>query len=76
MLGEADRSLLGDPFDFSAHTLKILSLHGGLIFPSILGLKTLTELVLLDRNFDLHLDTLGEDGWRSSYYSIIASSHI
>ena len=32
MLGEADRSLL----DFPAHTLGILSLHGGPLFPSIL----------------------------------------
>jgi len=28
------------------------------LFPSILSLKTLTELTLLDYNFDLRMDTL------------------
>ena len=51
-------SLLDDPFDFSAHTLRVLSLCNIPLFPSILGVKTLTELTLLDYNFNLHLDTL------------------
>jgi hypothetical protein len=56
--GQADWSLLDDPFDFSTHTLMVLSLNNIPLFPSSLGFKTLTELTLLDHNFDLHLDTL------------------
>lgn len=56
--GQTDWSQLDDPFDFAAHTLKALALHGIPLFPSILGLKTLTELALVDYDFRLHLDSL------------------
>ena len=56
--GQADWSLLVGPFYFSAHTLRVLSLDNIPLFPSILGLKTLTELSLRHRDFNLHLDTL------------------
>ena len=47
-----------DPFDFSAHTLKDLSLRNIPLYPSFLSVGTLTELTLIDPKFDLHLDTL------------------
>jgi len=56
--GQADWSLLVGPFDFSVHTLKVLSLDNIPLFPSIFGLKTLTELSLRHHDFNLHLDTL------------------
>ena len=47
-----------DPFDFSAHTLRGLSLRNIPLYPSLLSIRTLTELTLVDRNFNLHLDIL------------------
>lgn len=55
---KVERSPVNDPFDFSAHTLRDLSLENIPLFPSILDLKTLTRLSPLDHNFNLHLDTL------------------
>jgi len=56
--GQANWSLLDDPFGFSTHTLRVLSLYNTPLFRSVLGLKPLTESTLLDHNFDLRLDTL------------------
>ena len=55
---QAEWSPLNDSFDFSTHMLRVLSLYNIPLFPSILGLKTLTELTLFDDNSNLHLDTL------------------
>ena len=47
-----------DPFDFSAHTLRNLSLRNVPLYHSFLGHGTLTELALVDLRFNLHLDVL------------------
>ena len=46
-----------DPFYFSTHTLKNLSLRNVPLYPSFLSIRTLTELTLVV-NYNLHLDTL------------------
>ena len=47
-----------DPFDFLAHTLKSLALQSIPFYPSLLSIRTLTKLTLIDYHFDLHLDIL------------------
>ena len=47
-----------DPFDFSAHTLRNLSLRNVPLYHSFLGHGTRTELALVDLRFNLHLDVL------------------
>ncbi|KAF9784676.1 hypothetical protein BJ322DRAFT_1109382 [Thelephora terrestris] len=48
-----------DSFDFSTHfRLRELSLHNFLIVPSFLSLRTLTKLILWDRNIRIHVDVL------------------
>ena len=47
-----------DSLDFSAHTVKKLSLHNIPLYPSFLGFRTLTELAVGDKHFSLHLDIL------------------
>lgn len=50
-----------DPLDFSTHTmLRKLSCYDLPLFPSILGLSTLTELNLRDLRIRLHVDTILE----------------
>ena len=57
--GRAQQSVSPDPFDFSAHkVLRELSLYNIPLSPSILRIRTLTELTLLDCHFELHIDTL------------------
>jgi hypothetical protein len=51
-----DRSI--DPFEPFPPTLRYLKLLGISPYPSLLELKTLTELELRDRQFNLRLDTL------------------
>jgi hypothetical protein len=51
-----DRSI--DPFESLADSLRYLRLINIPLYPSFLRLRTLTELVLTNRQFDLHLDTL------------------
>ena len=55
--GQADWTQ-SDPFDFSAHTLKSLALRSIPFYPSLLSIRTLTKLTLIDYHFDLHLDVL------------------
>ena len=47
-----------DPFEGLTHTLKRLSLSGTPLYPTLLQLRTLTELYLHYDDFNLHLDTL------------------
>lgn len=47
-----------DPLDFSAHTLRYLSLYNIPLYPSILSLRTLIEFPILHSRIDLHLDTI------------------
>jgi hypothetical protein len=47
-----------DPFEGLAHTLKHLSLSETPLCPSVLKLRTLTEMDLSYLDFNLHLDTL------------------
>ena len=47
-----------DPFDFSVHALRSLSLRDIPLYPSFLSIRTLTEFTLFDYNFNLHLDVL------------------
>jgi len=55
-VGKWDRSV--DPFESSVRTLGYLSLVGVPLYPSLLNLKTLTELAIYDPQRNLHLDTL------------------
>ena len=55
--GQADWTQ-SDPFDFSAHTLKSLALRSIPFYPSLLSIRTLTKLTLIDYCFDLDLDVL------------------
>ena len=54
----ADWAQVIDPFDFSAHTLRDLSLHNIPLYHSFLSLRSLSKLRLVDYHFNLHLDTL------------------
>ena len=57
--GHDDQSLIIDPFDFSTHTtLRKLSWKNLPLFPSILSLRTLTDLNLWGIGSGLHIDTL------------------
>ena len=56
--GHTDWTQTIDPFDFSAHALRKLSLSDIPLYPSFLSLRSLTKLSLLDYGFNLHLDTL------------------
>jgi len=47
-----------DPFESFAHTLEYLSLFNVPLYPSLLNLRTLTDLTLRNHWFDLHLDAL------------------
>jgi hypothetical protein len=47
-----------DPFEGLTHILKRLTLSHTPLYPSLLKLRTLTELDLHSFNFNLHLDTL------------------
>ena len=47
-----------DPFELFPHTLQYLSLFNIPLYPSLLDLKTLTDLTLRYHTFDGHLDTL------------------
>ena len=51
-----DRTI--DPFGSFPHTLKYLSLFNIPLYPSLLNLKTLTDLTLRYHTFDGHLDTI------------------
>jgi len=56
--GQDDWAQMTDPFDFSAHTLRELSLCNIPLYPSFLSLRSLTELELVTHDLDLHLDAL------------------
>ncbi|KAF9649543.1 hypothetical protein BDM02DRAFT_3186179 [Thelephora ganbajun] len=56
--GQSDPSQSIDPFDFSAHTLKELTLSNIPLFPSILSIRTLTKFALRDCHLNIHLDAL------------------
>ena len=59
LLGGGNPADWNQSLDFSAaRMLKDLSLCGIPLYPSILGLRSLTGLRLTDRRFKLHLDTL------------------
>ena len=47
-----------DPFESFVPALERLRLTGIPLYPSLLGLKTLTEFTISDSRFNLHLDTL------------------
>ena len=47
-----------DPFDFSAHTLRDLSLRNVPLHPPFLSIRTLMELTIVDYHSNLHLDVL------------------
>ena len=54
---DLDRSI--DPFvSFAIPALERLSLENIPLYPSLLGLSTLTEFTITDTQFDFHLDTL------------------
>ena len=56
--GQTNSAQPSDPFDFSAHTLRNLSLRYIPFYPSFLHLRTLTEFTLVDNYFNLHLDVI------------------
>ncbi|KAF9784678.1 hypothetical protein BJ322DRAFT_861509 [Thelephora terrestris] len=53
-----DRSRASDPFDFSTHTLRELSLEYFPLLPSFLSLRTLTKFELRGPCTNLHVDTI------------------
>ena len=58
--GQTEWTLPADPFDFSAHTLRNLSLYNTPLCHSFLSPGTLKELTLVDHFFDLHLGTFAD----------------
>ena len=55
---EKDWDLSIDPFESLSHTLRYLELADIYLYPSFLRLRALTELILSNYQFSLHLDTL------------------
>ena len=53
-----DLELSIDPFESSRYTLRRLDLFGVPLYPSLLNIRTLTRLELLDHECKLHLDIL------------------
>ena len=64
--GPAEQTQPIDPFNFPSRTLRVLSLHNIPLYPSFLGAGTLTRLTVVDRYFNIHLDTLLEFLGKSS----------
>ena len=56
--GNPDLRRSADPFEWSAHSLRHLTLEQVPLYPSFLNLRALTTLSLTNHDFDHHLDTV------------------